>query len=60
MIVFVLFVCLVDEKKQIEAYQTLVRLFETPQMDNQKILKALVHAKDDQLPLLEGFTKQRV
>ncbi|KAL8137857.1 hypothetical protein V2J09_003858 [Rumex salicifolius] len=50
----------IEEKKHIEAYQTLVRLFETPHIDNLKILKALIYAKDDQLPLIEGITKNRV
>ncbi|XP_042496824.1 protein SIEVE ELEMENT OCCLUSION B-like [Macadamia integrifolia] len=50
----------IDEKKSIEAYTTLVRLFETIHIDNMKILKALIYAKDDMQPLLEGSTKRRV
>ncbi|XVF85094.1 hypothetical protein PTKIN_Ptkin17bG0090500 [Pterospermum kingtungense] len=49
----------VDEKRQIEAYQTLVRLFETTHIDNMKILKALIYAKDDLAPLFDGMTKRR-
>ncbi|XP_057949399.1 protein SIEVE ELEMENT OCCLUSION B-like [Malania oleifera] len=49
----------IDEKRHIEAYQTLVRLFEVPHLDNMKILKALIYAKDDQQPLFDGFTKRR-
>ncbi|KAJ4973402.1 hypothetical protein NE237_006576 [Protea cynaroides] len=50
----------IDEKKRVEAYNTLIRLFETIHIDNMKILKALIYAKDDVLPLLEGSTKKRV
>ncbi|XP_042479676.1 protein SIEVE ELEMENT OCCLUSION B-like, partial [Macadamia integrifolia] len=49
-----------EEKKHAEAYLTLVRLFETIHIDNMKILKALIYAKDDLHPLLEGLTKKRV
>lgn len=47
------------EKKHLEAYQTLVRLFETVHIDNNKILRALIYSKDD-LPLFDGDTKRRV
>lgn len=46
--------------KHDEAYRTLVRLFETPHIDNMKVLKALIYPKDDQLPLFESATKRRV
>ncbi|KAL1804509.1 hypothetical protein DCAR_0936160 [Daucus carota subsp. sativus] len=46
--------------KHDEAYRTLVRLFETPHIDNMKVLKALIYPKDDQLPLFESSTKRRV
>ncbi|CAK7332481.1 unnamed protein product [Dovyalis caffra] len=49
----------IDEKRHIEAYQTLVILFETFHVDNMKILKALIYAKDDQLPLIDGSTMKR-
>lgn len=49
-----------DEKKHMEAYQMLVRTFETPQLDNMKILKILIYAKEDQLPLFDGSAKKRV
>ncbi|KDP26703.1 hypothetical protein JCGZ_17861 [Jatropha curcas] len=49
----------IDEKRHIEAYQTLVRLFDTIHIDNIKILKALIYAKDDQLPLYDGAAKKR-
>ncbi|KAF8390539.1 hypothetical protein HHK36_025066 [Tetracentron sinense] len=50
----------IKEKRDVEAYQTLVRLFETIHLDNMKILKALINPKDDPLPLWEGSTKKRV
>ncbi|KAJ4961251.1 hypothetical protein NE237_021161 [Protea cynaroides] len=50
----------IEEKKHIEAYLTLVRLFETVHIDNMKILRALIYAKDDLQPLVEGATKKRV
>lgn len=49
----------IDEKRHIEAFQTLVSLFEAFHIDNMKILKALIYAKDDQLPLFDGSTKKR-
>ncbi|XXG49464.1 hypothetical protein AAC387_Pa02g3643 [Persea americana] len=49
----------IDEKRHIEAYQALVRLFETIHIDNMKILKALIYSKDD-LPLVDGLSKKRV
>ncbi|KAG9446472.1 hypothetical protein H6P81_012600 [Aristolochia fimbriata] len=49
----------INDKRHIEAFQTLVRLFETVHIDNIKILKALMYSKDD-LPLLDGSTKRRV
>ncbi|KAL5717956.1 hypothetical protein ACHQM5_010904 [Ranunculus cassubicifolius] len=50
----------IDGKRHIEAYQTLVRLFETIHIDNMKILRALIYAHDDILPLYESSTKKRV
>ncbi|TXG56162.1 hypothetical protein EZV62_017475 [Acer yangbiense] len=51
---------IIDEKRHIEAYQALVRLMETPHIDNLKVLRALIYAKDDQLPLVivDGSTKK--
>ncbi|XP_074590983.1 protein SIEVE ELEMENT OCCLUSION B-like [Curcuma longa] len=48
----------IGEKKHVEAFQTLVRLFEMVHIDNMKILKALISSKDE-LPLLDGATKKR-
>ncbi|KAF8399816.1 hypothetical protein HHK36_015687 [Tetracentron sinense] len=50
----------IDEKKHIEAYNTLVRLYEVPHIDNMKILKALIYSRDDIQPLFDGSTKKRV
>lgn len=50
----------IDGKRHIEAYQTLVRLFETIHIDNMKILRALIYAHDDILPLYDGSAKKRV
>ncbi|XP_074576161.1 protein SIEVE ELEMENT OCCLUSION B-like [Curcuma longa] len=49
----------IGEKKHIETYLMLVKLFESVHFDNLKILRALIHSKDD-LPLVEGSTKRRV
>ncbi|KAH1098206.1 hypothetical protein J1N35_015127 [Gossypium stocksii] len=50
----------INDRKDIEAFETLVRLFDAIHIDNMKILKALIYAKDDQPPLWDGTTKQRV
>ncbi|KAM0940821.1 putative sieve element occlusion [Dioscorea sansibarensis] len=49
----------IGEKKHMEVYQTLVRLFETIHLDNMKVLRALMYSKDDQ-PIIHGTTKKRV
>ncbi|CAK9161749.1 unnamed protein product [Ilex paraguariensis] len=49
-----------DERKQIELYEELIRLFKTPHVDNMKVLKALLCAKEDLSPIVDGETKQRV
>ncbi|KAI3464169.1 hypothetical protein Pfo_020896 [Paulownia fortunei] len=49
----------IDEKKNIEYFQTLVRLFDTtPHLDNQRVLKHLIYLKDDLLPLEVGINKK--
>ncbi|XP_031264988.1 protein SIEVE ELEMENT OCCLUSION B [Pistacia vera] len=50
----------IEEKKSLEAYQMLLHLFETLHVDNMKILRALIYAKDDLLPLVDGASKKRV
>ncbi|KAK0574134.1 hypothetical protein LWI29_018713 [Acer saccharum] len=47
---------IIDEKKRIEAYDELKRLMEKTHIDNMKVLRALIYAKDDQLPLFKGST----
>ncbi|XP_042391063.1 protein SIEVE ELEMENT OCCLUSION B-like [Zingiber officinale] len=49
----------IGEKKHVEAFQTLLRLFEAVHIDNMKILKAMISSKDE-LPLVDGATKKRV
>ncbi|KAK3413098.1 hypothetical protein EUGRSUZ_I01709 [Eucalyptus grandis] len=50
----------IEEKRRLDAYKSLLNLFETIHIDNMKILKALIYPKDDVLPLVEGSTRQRV
>ncbi|XP_010248721.1 PREDICTED: protein SIEVE ELEMENT OCCLUSION B-like [Nelumbo nucifera] len=50
----------IEERKLNEVYQTLVRLFDTTQVDNLRVLRVLIHSIDDHQPLLDGFTKTRV
>ncbi|KAL8230093.1 hypothetical protein R6Q57_014993 [Mikania cordata] len=50
----------VDEKRHTESYLTIVRVMDTPHLDNTKPLKHLIYLKDDQLPLYESTLKTRV
>ncbi|XP_076927921.1 protein SIEVE ELEMENT OCCLUSION B-like [Bidens hawaiensis] len=50
----------INEKKQVEAYLKTARFMEATQTDNTKPLKQLIYLKDDQLPLYECITKNRV
>ncbi|KAL3655409.1 hypothetical protein CASFOL_001195 [Castilleja foliolosa] len=51
----------VDEKKNMEYYETLVHLFKTTShLDNQKLLKHLIYLKDDLLPLQIGTNNIKV
>ncbi|KAJ3683318.1 hypothetical protein LUZ60_013545 [Juncus effusus] len=49
----------IEEKQHLEAFQALVRLFDTIHIDNIKILRALFYSKDEH-PLIDGSTKKRV
>nr|XP_027097177.1 protein SIEVE ELEMENT OCCLUSION B-like [Coffea arabica] len=49
----------IEERRENDAYLALVRLFETTHVDNMKILRALIYAKEDQLPLFDGTHKRR-
>ncbi|XP_028126421.1 protein SIEVE ELEMENT OCCLUSION B-like isoform X1 [Camellia sinensis] len=51
---------LVEEKRNLEACESLVRLMEMIHLDNMKVLRALSYAKDDLLPLFDGSAKRRV
>ncbi|KAF7806007.1 protein SIEVE ELEMENT OCCLUSION B-like [Senna tora] len=50
----------IDEKRHIEAFENLKRLFETIHIDNMKILKALIYAKEDPPPLIDCTNKTKV
>ncbi|KAG6635040.1 protein SIEVE ELEMENT OCCLUSION B-like isoform X1 [Carya illinoinensis] len=47
----------IEEKKHLEYFHTLVRLFETLHLDNFKILRALLHPKEE---LVIGSSKKKV
>ncbi|KAL0438026.1 UNVERIFIED_CONTAM: protein SIEVE ELEMENT OCCLUSION B [Sesamum latifolium] len=49
---------IIEEKKQKSAYEDLVRLVETPHIDNMKVLRALISGDNDEPPLIEGSTKR--
>ncbi|GFY87291.1 sieve element occlusion amino-terminus protein [Actinidia rufa] len=48
------------EKRNIEAYEALLHIFEMIHIDNLKVLKAIIYAKDDLQPLFDGGSKRRV
>nr|XP_043623609.1 protein SIEVE ELEMENT OCCLUSION B-like [Erigeron canadensis] len=50
----------INEKKHIEAYQTILRIMDTPHLDNVMPLRHLISLKDDLLPLYKNTTKKRV
>ncbi|KAI5604648.1 hypothetical protein BDE02_01G303000 [Populus trichocarpa] len=50
----------IDEKRNVESFQMLKNLFEMIHIDNMKVLKAVIYAKDDILPLIDGSSKKRV
>ena len=53
--------CNAGERREIETYELIEDLLKTPQIDNMKILKALIRPKDEQqLPLFDGSNKKRV
>ncbi|CAA7395893.1 unnamed protein product [Spirodela intermedia] len=49
----------IDEKRQSKAYDNLVNLFRLSHIDNMKILKAMIHSKDN-LPLIDLSAKKRL
>lgn len=50
----------IDEKRNIEAYESLLHIFDTIHIDNMKVLKALICSKDDLQPLYDCSAKRRV
>ncbi|KAK4373165.1 hypothetical protein RND71_008549 [Anisodus tanguticus] len=49
----------IEEKRQQDAFEALVRLLKTPHIDNVKTFSALIYSKDDRLPLFHGTLKRR-
>ncbi|KAK3006340.1 hypothetical protein RJ639_017489 [Escallonia herrerae] len=49
----------INEKRHVEAFGTLVRLFNTSHLDNLEILKAMIYPKDYQQPLIHGSSHTR-
>ncbi|KAJ8749931.1 hypothetical protein K2173_013846 [Erythroxylum novogranatense] len=50
----------IDERREHESFQTLLNLFETIHIDNMKVLKALICARDDIHPLIDGSTRRTI
>ncbi|KAL2547094.1 Protein SIEVE ELEMENT OCCLUSION B [Forsythia ovata] len=48
---------LIEAKKRNDAFAALKKLFETSHIDNMKILRALIHAREDQRPIFDGTRK---
>ncbi|KAL3511373.1 hypothetical protein ACH5RR_030774 [Cinchona calisaya] len=48
-----------EERRQNDVFLALIQLLQTPHIDNMKILRALIYAKEDQLPLYDGTHKSR-
>ncbi|XP_059644386.1 protein SIEVE ELEMENT OCCLUSION B-like isoform X2 [Cornus florida] len=49
----------IEDKRNFEAYDALQHIFETIQIENMKVLKAIICPRDDQAPLLDGASKKR-
>lgn len=50
----------IEDRRQHDAFEALLRLLRTPHIDNMKILSILIYSKDEQLPLFDGTHKRRV
>ncbi|MQL74562.1 hypothetical protein Taro_006919 [Colocasia esculenta] len=48
----------IDDKRQSKAYDNLANLFKLSHIDNMRILKAMIHSKDN-LPLIDLHSKKR-
>ncbi|XP_052197896.1 protein SIEVE ELEMENT OCCLUSION B-like isoform X6 [Diospyros lotus] len=51
---------LMEEKRDAEAFESLVHILDMIHIDNMRVLKALIYTKDDILPLYDGSAKRRV
>ncbi|THF97047.1 protein SIEVE ELEMENT OCCLUSION B-like [Camellia sinensis] len=51
---------LIEDRRSIEAYEALLRVFDMIHIDNMKVLRMLIYAKDDLQPLFDGSSKRRV
>ncbi|KAI7995070.1 Protein SIEVE ELEMENT OCCLUSION B [Camellia lanceoleosa] len=51
---------LIDEKRKVEAYNSLLNISEIIHIDNITVLKALIYAKENLLPLFDGSSKKMV
>ncbi|KAL5717941.1 hypothetical protein ACHQM5_010890 [Ranunculus cassubicifolius] len=49
----------INSKKEDEAYRRLKQLDESIQLDNTKVLRALLSSNDDVSPLFDGFSKKK-
>ncbi|KAK4391151.1 protein SIEVE ELEMENT OCCLUSION B [Sesamum angolense] len=49
---------IIEEKKENDAYEQLVRLTEMAHIDNLKVLRALISGDNDEPPLIDGTTKR--
>ncbi|KAL3511363.1 hypothetical protein ACH5RR_030764 [Cinchona calisaya] len=49
----------IDGRKQNDAFLALIGQLETAYIDNMRILRALIYAEEDQLPLYDGTHKRR-
>ncbi|XP_042976815.1 protein SIEVE ELEMENT OCCLUSION B-like [Carya illinoinensis] len=50
----------IEEKRDAEAFQMLVNLFEMIHINNMKPLRAIIYPRDDIQPLFDGYAKKRV
>uniref|UniRef100_A0A5B6ZZS7 Protein SIEVE ELEMENT OCCLUSION B-like n=1 Tax=Davidia involucrata TaxID=16924 RepID=A0A5B6ZZS7_DAVIN len=50
----------IEEKRNVEAYDSLLHVFDMIHIDNMKVLRTLIYPKDDLQPLFDGASKRRV
>ncbi|THG23363.1 hypothetical protein TEA_006455 [Camellia sinensis var. sinensis] len=51
---------LIEEKKNVEAYEALLHIFEMVYIDNMKVLRMLIYPKDDLQPLFDVLRRKNV